>query len=243
MTDSVKDIMDSLYDWHLDDDKKIVAPKSILLECIKERIRYFMPQMDDGLTFQGCLDYVLAKQDDEEKLLKDYEKCAYYDWLPVFDEVEKFLNYPTARLATAQVAIAMLFGYGEVEDYQVKYGDYYFNNLRMLTKDSYDHTYFSQEGAERADKLLRPKYFITDVRFCNSIQGTVYSYIKSDTQISKKYNNPDYVFLFQVGKHAIGMNAEEIKLGQPECVHFDDAVKILKSIQNITPKIIKGSTR
>ena len=242
MTDHVKEVMDSIYDWHLNDDKKIVAPKSILPECIKERIRYFMPQMDDGLTFKGCLEFVLATKDDEEKLSKDYAKFAYYDWLPVSDEVDKFLNYPTGRLATAQVAFVMLFGYGEEENYQVKYGDYYFNTLRMLTRDSYDNTYFSKEGAERAAQLLKPKYFITNVRFCNSSQGTVYHrYIKPDTQIPEKYNNPDYVFLFQIGKHAIGMNAEEIELGQPECVHFNDAVKILKSIQNIKPKIIKGS--
>lgn len=35
MTDSVKDIMDSLYDWHLDDDKKLLLPKAFYLNALK----------------------------------------------------------------------------------------------------------------------------------------------------------------------------------------------------------------
>lgn len=90
MTDRLAEIMDSLYDWHHNDNNKIVAPKCILPECIKERIRYFLPQMDNGLTFKGCMEYVLATQENEKKLSEDYENYSYDDWLPVSDKVEEW---------------------------------------------------------------------------------------------------------------------------------------------------------
>ena len=134
----------------------------------------------------------------------------------------------------------MLYGYSG-EDYQVKYGDYYFNNCYLLVSDPADYTHFSKEGAEKAEQLLKPRCFIKNVRFWNSNQGTVsHKYIKADTQIPEKYNNPDYVFLFQVGKQAVGMNGEKVKLDLPDCVYFDEAVQILQSIKNIKPKIIRA---
>ena len=114
MTDRLAEIMDSLYDWHHNDNNKIVAPNCILPECIKERIRYFLPQ---------------------KELSENYENYSYDDWLPVsdkFEEWHKSYYGLQERYAWPQVAVAMLYGYGE-EDYQVKYGNYYFNNLHRLT--------------------------------------------------------------------------------------------------------------
>lgn len=243
MTDRLAEIMDSLYDWHHNDNNKIVAPNCILPECIKERIRYFLPQMDNGLTFKGCMEYVLATQENEKKLSEDYENYSYDDWLPVSDKVEEWHKSYYGlqeRYAWPQVAVAMLYGYGE-ENYQVKYGNYYFNNRYLLVSDPADYTHFSKEGAERAAHLLNPEYVIKNVRFWNSNQGTISrKYIKADTQIPQKYISPDYVFLFQVGKQAVGMNGEKVKLDLPDCVRFDEAVQILQSIKNIKPKIIRA---
>ena len=36
------------------------------------------------------------------------------------------------------------------------------------------------------------------------------------------------------------MNGEKVKLDLPDCVYFDEAVKILQSIKNIKPKIIRA---
>lgn len=89
--------------------------------------------------------------------------------------------------------------------------------------------------------MLKPEYVIKNVRFWNSNQGTISrKYIRADTQIPQKYISPDYVFLFQVGKQAVGMNGEKVKLDLPDCVRFDEAVQILQSIKNIKPKIIRA---
>jgi len=241
MIDRLAEIMNSIYNWNINNNNEIDPPKCILPECIKERIRYFLPQMDDGLTFKGCMEYVLATKDNEKELSENYEQSSYYDWLPVTDEVEEWHKSYYGlleRYAWPQVAVALLYGYGK-EDYQVKYGDYYFNNLRMLTLDSSDYTYFSKEGAERAANLLKPEYVIKNVRFWNSNQGTISrKYISADTQIPQKYISPDYVFLFQVGKQAIGMNGVKIEDDESDCVRFDEAVQILQSIKKIKPKII-----
>ena len=113
----------------------------------------------------------------------------------------------------------------------------------LIIADSDDYTHFSQEGAEKAAQYLRPRYFVRDVRFCNFRSSIVLSEsINIDTKISKIYNSANYVFLFKVGQQDVELFAETVKPRRPERVHFDDAVKILKSIQNIEPKIIKVST-
>lgn len=188
------------------------------------------------------MQYMLATQETEKELLDDYHEFSNLEWLPVSDEVEEWYNSPDSTLASSQVAIALLYGYSG-EEYQVQYGNYYFNNSYLLVRDSDDYTHFSQEGAEKAAQYLRLRYFVRDVRFCNFRSSIVFSEsINRDTKISKIYNSANYVFLFKVGQQDVELFAETVKPRRPERVHFDDAVKILKSIQNIEPKIIKVST-
>ena len=188
------------------------------------------------------MQYMLATQETEKELLDDYHEFSNLEWLPVSDEVEEWYNSPDSTLASSQVAIALLYGYSG-EEYQVQYGNYYFNNSYLLVRDSDDYTHFSQEGAEIAAQYLRLRYFVRDVRFCNFRSSIVFSEsINRDTKISKIYNSANYVFLFKVGQQDVELFAETVKPRRPERVHFDDAVKILKSIQNIEPKIIKVST-
>lgn len=134
-----------------------------------------------------------------------------------------------------------LYGYSG-EDYQVKYGDYYFNNCYLLVSDPADYTHFSKEGAEKAEQLLKPRYFVRDARFCDFHRSIVFSEdISLKTKISEIYNTPDYVFLFKVGQQDVGMSARSVSRQQPECVHFATATEVLKSIQNIKPEILKES--
>ncbi|MCO6541579.1 MAG: hypothetical protein J6573_04670 [Lactobacillus sp.] len=239
MTENYKKIINAIYKWHGRADGKVDRPVSVLPECIKERIRYFQPQMENGLSFSGCLNYILVTKDEQQELLDDYYTVSSLDWLPVSDEVMKWHNSQNSVLAEEQVAIALLYGY-DGEYYQVKYGDYYFNNQYWLTKDPADYTHFSKGGAEKAITLLEPRYFVKDVRYLHARQGFTYSErIKSNTQIPQKYNSDDYVFLFRVGQQDVGMNSKVLyRAEQPECCHFDEANKILKSIQAIKPEII-----
>ena len=46
-----KEILNSIYGWYGQANGKAERPKCFLPECIKERIRYFQPQMEEGLTF------------------------------------------------------------------------------------------------------------------------------------------------------------------------------------------------
>ena len=241
MTEQDKKILNSIYGWQGNVNGDITRPKCFLPECIKERIRYFQPQMVEGLTFESCMQYILATQETEMELLADYHEFSNLEWLKVSDEVEEWHNSPDSTLASSQVAVALLYGYSG-EEYQVKYGNYYFNNRYLLVRDPDDYTHFSQEGAEKAAQYLRPRYFIRDVRFCNFRSSIVFSEsINIDTKISKIYNSANYVFLFKVGQQDVELFAETVKPQRPECFHFAEAVKILQSIQNIEPKIIRAN--
>lgn len=236
-----KEILNSIYGWHGQANGKAERPKCFLPECIKERIRYFQPQMEEGLTFERCLQYILATKESEKDLLDDYYEFTNTEWLPVSDEVAEWHNSPDSTLASFQVAVAMLYGYSG-EEYQVKYGDYYFNNSYLLVSDPADYTHFSQEGAEKAEQLLKPRYFVRDARFCDFHRSIIFSEdISLNTKISEIYNTPDYVFLFKVGQQDVGMSAKSVNRQQPECVHFATATRVLKSIQNIKPEILKES--
>jgi len=222
-------------------------PKCDLPECIKERIRYFKPQMDKGLSFERCMQYILATQKTEDELWKDYFNTAIYaryqvfgiSWLSVSHEVQEWHASPDSENADKKVAAALLYGLDD-ELYQVKYGDYYLNNCDLLVPDSNDFTYFSKEAAEKKS-LLKAEYLRRDVHICDFVHSVrSIKDIEKDTEILDKYNSTDYVFLFKIGQQIIGMNAEPIHSGEPECFHFAEAVKILQSIQNIKPKIIKA---
>lgn len=240
MTERDKKILNSIYGWQSNANGDMTRPKCFLPECIKERIRYFQPQMVEGLTFESCMQYILATQETEMELLADYHEFSNLEWLSVSDEVEEWHNSPDSTLASSQVAVALLYGYSG-EEYQVKYGDHYFNNCYLLVRNPDDYTHFSQKGAEKAAHMLRPRYFVRDVRFCGFRRSIVFSAsINRDTKISKIYNDANHVFLFKVGQQNVELCAEAVKPQQPECFHFEEAVKILQSIQNIEPKIIKA---
>ena len=149
-----KEILNSIYGWHGKANGKAERPECFLPECVKERIRYFQPQMEEGLTFERCLQYILATKESEQDLLDDYYEFTNTEWLPVSDEVAEWHNSPDSTLASFQVAVAMLYGYSG-EEYQVKYGNYYFNNCYLLVSDPADYTHFSKEGADKRSEERR----------------------------------------------------------------------------------------
>lgn len=64
--------------------------------------------MEEGLTFERCLQYILATKESEQDLLDDYYEFTNTEWLPVSDGVAEWHNSPDSTLASFQVAVAMV---------------------------------------------------------------------------------------------------------------------------------------
>ncbi|MDV9114977.1 hypothetical protein [Lactiplantibacillus plantarum] len=56
----------SIYGWSVKDGK-CVPPKIIFPKPVVERIEYFAEEMENGLTFQGALEYIFARNEEHCK--------------------------------------------------------------------------------------------------------------------------------------------------------------------------------
>lgn len=87
-----------------------MPPEPKLPDCVVERLNFFMPMREEGMTFLGILNCVLAI--DEEQAKKDYSFGAVEDWLPVTDEFRKWRDdYPASVYHQMEIAVAILYGY------------------------------------------------------------------------------------------------------------------------------------
>jgi len=77
-------LLKSVYGWSVKDGK-CVPPKIIFPKPVADRIEYFAEEMENGLTFQGALEFIFAG--DEKKCKEDCEQ--FMDWLPVSDGFKK----------------------------------------------------------------------------------------------------------------------------------------------------------
>lgn len=96
--------------------ERVQAPRMNLPEAVKKRIDFFGKYAEDGLSFLGCLRYIMAVEDEEE-LKKDFEYGAYEDYLPASQEfIEWRDEIGTHRLRDMEVAVALIYGFGGGDD-------------------------------------------------------------------------------------------------------------------------------
>lgn len=101
--------LDNIYKIEVKDgEAKLPRPK--LPDCAVERLNYSMPMLEDGMTFLGILNCVLAE--DEEKVKKDFSMGAMDEWMPVTDEFKKWRDdYPMSRYHQMEIAVAIIYGF------------------------------------------------------------------------------------------------------------------------------------
>lgn len=104
-------LLKSIYGWSVKDGK-CVPPKIIFPKPVADRIEYFSEEIENGLTFQGALEYIFAR--DEEKCKEDCEQ--FMDWLPVSDGFKKWRDdYFSYNFKEEQVMLALIYGNYQVE--------------------------------------------------------------------------------------------------------------------------------
>lgn len=96
--------------------EKVKTPRMNFPEAVRKRIDFFGKYAEDGLSFLGCLRYIMAVEDEEE-LKKDFEYGAYEDYLPASQEfIEWRDEIGTHRLRDMEVAVALIYGFGDGSD-------------------------------------------------------------------------------------------------------------------------------
>lgn len=102
--------MDNIYRFKLNEEGQPIPPDVKLPKFVVERLNYFYPLQEEGLTFMGVLEMVLAN--DEEQAKKDFLFGAFDEWLPVSDEFKKWRDdYPLSKFHQMEIAVAILYGY------------------------------------------------------------------------------------------------------------------------------------
>lgn len=107
--------MKNIYGWTIEKGK-VVPPKMDFPSCVKERIKWALPEAKNGLTFIGTMQSIFAY--DEEKAKRDWEMGAAVEWLPVSDDFIKWRDQ--TPLAELQTAVELI--YGSEEDDELEQG-------------------------------------------------------------------------------------------------------------------------
>lgn len=88
-------------------DGKVAPPKYDLPKCMKERIAYIGSESENGMSFLGCINCIFAYDEEESK--KDFQLGASKEWLPVSQEVRKWID-ETGTPGEMLVALELLYG-------------------------------------------------------------------------------------------------------------------------------------
>ncbi len=105
-------MLKSIYGWSVKDGK-CVPPKITFPKPVVERIEYFSKYIENGLTFQGALEFIFAG--DEKKCKEECEK--FMDWLPVSDGFREWLDGDFLySFKEEQIMLALIYGNYQVED-------------------------------------------------------------------------------------------------------------------------------
>lgn len=80
--------------------------------AVVERVEYFIDEMDDGLSFTGALESVLAYHEHDQKEL--YEQGGS-EWLPVSQEFKNWRDDNPSLYGLKEMAIALSLIYGATE--------------------------------------------------------------------------------------------------------------------------------
>ena len=82
-------------------------PEMIVPQCVKDRISHFWWLQEYGLSFYGCLKFILA--DDEEECKKEFEWGCGDDWLPPSEGFKLWRNC-LRNMRELEVAAYLLYG-------------------------------------------------------------------------------------------------------------------------------------
>lgn len=118
MNKQISTAMNNIYKFTIFEENgksRVHAPKMDLPECVKERIKFFGKYSEDGLSFSGCIDLIMAE--DEEKAKKEFEIGAYEDYLPASEEFKQWRDEIALRnLHQMEIAVALIYGVGDDSD-------------------------------------------------------------------------------------------------------------------------------
>ncbi|MGG5359360.1 hypothetical protein [Enterococcus sp. DIV0240a] len=118
MRDETKKSFNNVYGFKIveeDGKNEIQSPRMDLPECVKERIKFFGKYSEDGLSFSGCIELIMAE--DEEKAKKEFESGAYEDYLPASEEFKQWRDEIALRnLHQMEIAVALIYGMGDGSD-------------------------------------------------------------------------------------------------------------------------------
>lgn len=118
MNKQISTAMNNVYKFTIFEENgknRVRAPKMDLPECVKERIKFFGKYSEDGLSFLGCMDLIMAE--DEDKAKKEFEIGAYEDYLPASEEFKQWRDEIALRnLHQMEIAVALIYGMGEDND-------------------------------------------------------------------------------------------------------------------------------
>jgi hypothetical protein len=117
MSDELKKALNNIYKFTIieeDGKNKVQPPQMELPESVKERIKFFGKYSEDGLSFLGCINLIMAE--DEEECKKDFEIGAYEDYLPATQEFKQWRDEPILHsLHQIEIAVALIYGLGSKE--------------------------------------------------------------------------------------------------------------------------------
>lgn len=118
MNKQISTAMNNIYKFTIFEENgknRVHAPKMDLPEYVKERIKFFGKYSEDGLSFLGCIDLIMAE--DEEKAKKEFEIGAYEDYLPASEEFKQWRDEIALRsLHQMEIAVALIYGMGDGND-------------------------------------------------------------------------------------------------------------------------------
>ncbi|EHQ8840035.1 hypothetical protein KWN51_002644 [Enterococcus faecalis] len=118
MEAAINKTMNNIYKFTIVEENgknKVHTPKMDLPECVKERIKFFGKYAEDGLSFLGCIELIMAE--DEEKLKQDFEFGSYEDYLPASEKFKKWRDeIGLYSLHQMEIAIALIYGLEDESD-------------------------------------------------------------------------------------------------------------------------------
>lgn len=110
---SFRKALNNIYGWTIKKGEP-VPPKMNLPKCVKDRIKWVLPEEENGLTLLGAMQSILAY--DEGKAKRDWNMGAAAEWLPVSDDFTQWRD--KTPLAELQIAVELI--YGSEEDDELK---------------------------------------------------------------------------------------------------------------------------
>ncbi|EGO9191823.1 hypothetical protein DUY54_06055 [Enterococcus faecalis] len=118
MSKQIETAMNNIYKFTIVEENgknKVSTPKLDLPEFVKERIKFFGKYAEGGLSFLGCLEMIMAE--DEEKAKQDFEFGSYEDYLPASEKFKQWRDeIGLYSLHQMEIAIALIYGLGDESD-------------------------------------------------------------------------------------------------------------------------------